>query len=152
MEPSKKIRQCFFVLLGIAVVVAVFHVSKWESVPPQTLIVEANGMKKEFSFAELPLSQVCGTQMTAKGEVREIDAQGCLLKKILQESIGASMHAEKVTVFAGDGFCAEVTAEEWEQPDQVYLILREDGLIQLLVFGDSDSKRNVKDVERLVVE
>ena len=152
MELSKKAKQSIFILLAITLVIVVFHVSKWERVPLQTLIVEMNGTKKEISFSELPLTQVRGTQMTAKGEKRTIDAQGCSLRQVLTESLGTSPDAAKVTVFAGDGFHAEVTAKEWEQPDQVYLILREDGTLQLLVLGDSDSRRNVKDVERLVAE
>ena len=152
MEPSKKIKISFLILLGFAILVGILHVSRWEEVPSQRLVVEWEGMKKEISFSDLSLIQVCGVQKTAKGEEREIDAQGCLLKTALEAAVGAPIDAEKVTVFAGDGFSAEVTAEEWEQPEQVYLILREDETIQLLVLGDSDSKRNVKDVERLLIE
>ena len=152
MEPSKKIKITCLLLLGIAILVGILHVSRWEEVPSQRLVVEWEGKKKEISFSDLSLMAVHGTQKTAKGEIREIDAKGCLLKTALEVAVGAPIDAEKATVFAGDGFSAEVTAEEWEQPEQVYLILREDETIQLLVLGDSDSKRNVKDVERILVE
>ena len=45
-----------------------------------------------------------------------------------------------------------VTAEELAAPDKVYLIAQEEDGVQLVVFGDSNSKRNVSNVVRVTVE
>ena len=58
---------------------------------------------------------------------------------------------QKVLVVADDAYSAEVTAEEIAAPGQVYLMRQEDG-IRLVVFGDSNSKRNVTNVVRLEVK
>mgnify|MGYP006865372580 CR=1 FL=1 len=59
----------------------------------------------------------------------------------------------QVTVKASDEFYAVLTAEDISQPDKAYLI-QEDGeeWPRLVVFGDPDSKRKVKEVVRLEVE
>ena len=44
-----------------------------------------------------------------------------------------------------------VTAEDVNAPDRVYLIRQEENGMQLIVFGDDNSKRNFSDVERLSI-
>ena len=63
------------------------------------------------------------------------------------------MQADRqVTVTADDEYSAVVTAEELAAPDKVYLIAQEEDGVQLVVFGDSNSKRNVSNVVRVTVE
>lgn len=152
MKISKMMKILFAIVLLLTAAAAVLHLTTRQQVPAHTLAVEYAGKTHTMNFSALPLQQVCGTQVTGKGEVREIDATGCTLQVVLEHALGMSFDASEVTVIAGDGFSAQVTAAEWQQAEQVYLILREDETLQLLVLGDSDSKRNVKNVERLLVE
>ena len=152
MKTSKVMKLVFLVVLMLTLGIAALHLSTREQVPPRTLSVEYAGETHLVDFADLTMEAVHGTRVNGKGETKEVNGEGCLLQKVLQEALGDVSAAEKVTVVAGDGFSAEVNAGEWEQPDQVYLITQEDGTLQLIVFGDSDSKRSVKNVERLLVE
>ena len=44
-----------------------------------------------------------------------------------------------------------MTAEELAAPGKVYLTVETDGTFRLVVFGDSNSKRNVSDVIKLTL-
>ena len=55
-------------------------------------------------------------------------------------------------VTAQDEFSAEISGEELLEKDKVYLISEDDGTVALVVFGDSNAKRNVKNVARIEVD
>ena len=57
----------------------------------------------------------------------------------------------RVCATANDEYSAVITAEEILNPSRVYIMETEKGL-NLVVFGDSNSRRNVSDVARLGVE
>lgn len=113
------------------------------------MLVEADGQTKEVAWDKLELIAVQGTLVNGKGEERTVDTQGILLQDVL-EYAGVSVETE-VTVIAQDEYSAAVTAEEIEADGQVYLAATEDGGVQMVVFGDNNSKRNVTGVARLVV-
>ena len=56
-----------------------------------------------------------------------------------------------MTVVADDEYRAEVSAAEIAAEDTVARILQEDGGVQMVVFPDSNSKRNVTNVIRVEV-
>lgn len=87
--------------------------------------------------------------MTGKGEEREVEAPGILIKDILEEN-GITDYSE-VTVIADDSYSARITEEEIKEETKAYLLKEEDSL-RLIVFGDENSKRNVKNVVEIVVE
>lgn len=81
----------------------------------------------------LPLVPVTGTVVNGKGQETRIDAPGVAL---------SSLFDGDVTVTSSDLYAATVSAEEL---DRAYLIL--DGeRVRLTVFGDTDARRNVKNV------
>ena len=94
-------------------------------------------------ISELQLSPVQGTVISAKGEEKEIDAQGVHLSDVCGDDF------ETVTVTASDEYHATVAKSEAEN---AYLIIAEDGSVQLVVFGDNNLKRNVKHVVRADTE
>ena len=56
-----------------------------------------------------------------------------------------------VTVVADDEYRADLTAAEAEDEQNVFFVLQEDGGLQLIVFTDNNSKRNVSNVVRMEV-
>ena len=96
------------------------------------------------------MEPVQGTVVNGRGESRAIDGQGVLLSALLER---AEMRADvQITVTADDEYSAVVTAEELAASDKAYLIAQEEGGVQLVVFGDADSRRNVSNVVRVTVE
>ena len=114
-----------------------------------SLTITANGNEICIPWNDMALVPVQGTILNGKGEAKEIDAEGVSLQSVLDM---AEVEAqEKVTVIAEDAYQAEVTVEELAEANRVWLILSDDGL-RLIVFGDEDSKRIVKNVIQVVVE
>lgn len=146
IEPAKVI---VIVVVLITAVVAVFYLNTRTAVSKGTLRIEHNGRVQELPLEQLELAAVHGTVVNGKGEERTVDAQGILLSQVLQEA-GVTGFTE-VTVTADDEYSAVVTAEEIAAPDKVYLIRQDEGGMQLIVFGDSSSKRNVSNAVRFSV-
>ena len=103
----------------------------------------------ESDIAKVPVK---GELVNGKGETVPIDAKGTLLADVLT-SVG--IDPQDVTVLkitSQDEYAAEILGEELLEEGKVYLISSEDGTITLVVFGDSNSKRKVKDVARIEVD
>lgn len=124
------------VLALITAVLTVINLNSGENVAPGTLRI--NGRVTEISGLELTAVQ--GTVVNAKGQERQIDAQGVCLSELLAGTKGTA------TVTAVDNFGAQVQENEREQS---FLLMEEDGSLRLVVFGDTDSKRAVKNVVRI---
>ena len=84
-------------------------------------------------IGDLPLEPVTGTVVNGKGQKTQIDAPGIALSELF---------GSDVTVTAADSYRAEVKKGELAD---AFLILDGDSL-RLVVFGDADAKRNVKNV------
>ncbi len=94
-------------------------------------------------IADLQLSQVEGSVVNGKGEEKQIDARGICLSEVCGGDYTT------VTLTASDEYRAVVSADEIEN---AYLILSDDGTMQLIVFGDGNAKRDVKNVVRIDTE
>ena len=91
----------------------------------------------QVRISGLALRPVEGSIVNGKGEKAEVRAQGIPLSDVC----GAG---RTVTVTASDNYSASVFTDE-----DAYLISSGDGTVQLVVFGDSDLKRNVRNVVRI---
>lgn len=149
MKRNRVILLVVVALVAITVLVAVIHLNTRVSAPEGVLLVETAGHTEEIVWNSMELTAVQGTLINGKGEEHSVDAQGVLLRDVLAYA-GVSVETE-VTVIAEDEYSASVTAEEIGSDGQVYLTVAEAGGIQMVVFGDSNSKRNVSGVVRLVV-
>lgn len=149
MKRNKVLLLIIIALAAATTLVAVIHLNTRVSAPEGVLLVEAGDHTEEIVWDRLELTAVRGTLVNGKGEERGVDTRGILLRDML-EYAGVSAETE-VTVIAEDEYSASVTAAEIEADGQVYLAASEDGGVQLVVFGDSNSKRNVTGVVRLVV-
>ena len=136
------------VLLLTAVLAAV-HLTTREQVETGQLVVSYQNKQQEVVFAQLPLQQIQGTISNAKGQTFSVDAKGLSAEAFLAELNITGF--SKMTVVADDEYRAEVSAAEIAAEDTVALILQEDGGVQMVVFPDSNSKRNVTNVIRVEV-
>ena len=150
MKKTDPVKMIVIAMVLITALVAIFYLTTRKSIPENTLCIEHGDQAVELSLEQLKLIQVQGTVVNGKGEERTVDAQGILLSEVLREA-GITDFSE-VTVTADDEYSAVVTVEEIVASDRVYLIQQEKGGMQLTVFGDSNSKRNVSDIARLLVQ
>lgn len=150
MKKNKLTIAIIAALVIITTVTAAIHLSTRQTPPKGVLRIEAQDKTVDLPLSELNLSPVHGTVMNAKGDPKEIDGQGLLLSGVLDKA--GSTGYTQVSAVADDEYSATVTAEEIGESGRVYLLLEEGEQLQLLVFGDTNSKRNVSHVIRLVVK
>lgn len=149
MKGKRIVYLALAALLALTAVMAVVHGVTRDKAPEGALLIERAGSRSTVTVDELPLSPVRGTVVNGKGEERTIEADGILLAQALEAA--GIVDAASATVTADDEYSAQVTGEELAAPDKVYLIRQEDGGLQLIVFGDSNSKRNVSGVIKISV-
>lgn len=143
---NKKIYIFIILLLVITGIAAFAHLSTRDVVPENGIQVIVNGDSKILDIDNLKYENVTGSYVTGKGEEREVDGPGISLEAILKEASVSKF--TKVSVTSDDSYSVEITAEE---NAEAYLLHEEDSL-RLIVFGDKDSKRNVKNVMTIEVE
>lgn len=143
-----KQRKIVIVIIGVlilfTIILAAVYNHTRDNVPEGTFAVIQNGQTKYIRLEQLSLSDVTGTVVNGKGEEKQIDARGLPLS-----SVTGTEGFQMVTVTAMDAYSAIVSLDELEN---AYLILTDDGTLRLIVFGDNNSKRDVKDVERIEIE
>ena len=149
----KKISPTQAIICAIVVItaaVAAFYLTTRTAVSEGTLRIEYGSQVQELPLDRLEWISVQGIVRNGKGEENDVDAQGILFADVLKAANVGEFST--VTVTADDEYSAEVTSEETADPGKVYLIKQEGGGVQLIVFCDENSKRNVSDVVRLTVQ
>lgn len=149
MKKAEPIKMIVIAMVLITAIVAVFYLTGRTAVPGGALRIESGSRTLELPLEQLDLTAVQGAVINGRGEERAVDAQGVLLSQVLRDA-GITEFSE-VTVTADDEYSARVSAEEVAEADRVYLVRQDGGGMQLIVFGDTNSKRNVSDVVRLSV-
>lgn len=141
------------ILVLAAAAFAAIHLSTRQVEEAGAIRVSFGGKTVALSLSQLPLQDVSGTAVNGKGEEKSIEGLGTPLSQVLTQA-GVDLSAiQQVTVAAADEFSAALTAQEVAAEDKAYL-LQEEGeeRPRLVVFGDTDSKRRVKDVARIEVK
>ena len=152
MTTSKKTRTILLVLLALTALVAGLYLATREQVPDNALAVEYGGKTHYADLQGIRMTEIHGERVNGKGEVKPVDGMGMSLYDLLTWTLGKDFTCNTVTITASDGVSAEITADELNEEGKVVLLWNEeDGRLQLIVFGDSDSKRSVKQVERIEV-
>ena len=149
---KKSVKVLIGIIIALAVACGIFafvHLSSRDEAKAGVIIVEADGKTVELSIPELELEKVEGTTVNGKGEEKQVLGDGILLMDAL-DNISVSVN-ENVNVYADDEYSAEVSVDELRETGQVYLLVEENQAM-LTVFGDKDSKRNVKNVLKIVVK
>lgn len=137
---------CLLVVTGVA---AIVHFATRDSVREGTILVEAAGKKHEIVLSELSLVEVEGIAVNGKGEEKTISGSGIAVADLLS-LVDVNEYSE-INVIADDEYSASVSADEIAEDGKVYLLV-EDNQGRLVVFGDENSKRRIKNVVRIVVD
>jgi hypothetical protein len=143
MKDKKIIIVVISALLVITALAVWWYLSDRSETPENSLVVLSGGKENIIDISKLNLTTFNGTVVNGKGESKDIEGNGIKLSDI----IDASDYSE-VSVTSDDAYSVVVKKDEIEQ---AWLQI-EDGEARLIVFGDDNSKRNVKHVVRIEVK
>ncbi len=146
---NKKTKWIIGILFAAVALLAAVYLMTREHIPEGALAIRKGEKTAYVSLDKKELQQVNGTLINGKGEEKQVNAMGVPLKTVLKNA--KALPEKSVTVTADDAFSAEVAAEELEE-NKAFLIAEEDGSVTLVVFGDSNSKRNVRKVVSIDVQ
>ncbi len=138
------------VLLIITASLVFIYLRSRPSVNAGDILIRSQKGDLTVALKDLDLVDVHGSIKNKKGETKEIDSKGIALSQI--PSLAGISDYSELSVFADDEYKAVMSGEELKQPDNAWLIMTDDGGIRLVVFNDTDSKRDVKNVVRVEVE
>lgn len=139
------ISLCILVVMGLSF----WHLATRDTVPKHHILVETKDQKTYIDLDKVKTEAVRGEVVNGKGEVKEVSGEGILLSTLLKDELLTDY--ETVLVCALDEYQVTLTKEELLKEGTAYLFLEENSA-RLYVFGDENSKRNVTDVVKIVIE
>ncbi len=150
---KKKSLVIFAILLIITCIASVFYLKSRNNSPKGNLAVVSGDKTVYTDPFSGSLVPVKGVIISGKGQEKDIDETGILLKDVIKESSLSDTIFTKVRVVSSDEYAAEISFDEINDEDKVYLAKQQENdgntSARLYVFGDNDSKRQVKNVERI---
>ncbi len=146
---KKRIIITILILLALTAVISTTYLCTRKTVNKGSLLVGTPSGEVTLSMSDLPLSDVEGETVNKKGETKKINAKGFAVADI-PPLAGMSDYSE-ITLYSDDEYHADITRSELADHDKAWLI-DDEGSFRLIVFGDSDSKRNVKNVVRAKIK
>lgn len=145
-KSTKIIMAAIAALIALTAVFAIIHSAARTEVPDGALLVSCGGEKKYVDLALLDTVSVRGSVVNGKGEKSDVNTQGVPLADVI-ENAGFDPNGDvTVKVTADDEFSAELSGDELNEDGKAYLVSEEDGSMRLVVFGDSNAGRNVRNV------
>jgi len=152
MKQKRIILVIIIILAAAAAVLAVLHLSKNKPVEQGQAEIIRQNQKWLLGAADIAKVSVKGELVNGKGESVRIDAKGIALADALSSAGIDPAEVAVLKITSQDEYSAEISGEELLEPEKVYLICEDDGTFTLVVFGDSNSKRKVKEVARIEVD
>lgn len=143
---SKIVIAVIAVLIALTAVLAIIHSAARTEVPDGALLVSCGGENKYVALNSLDTVSVRGSVVNGKGEKSDIDTQGVPLADVIESAGFDPSGAAAVKVTADDEFSAELSGDELNEAGKAYLVSEDDGSMRLVVFGDSNAGRNVRNV------
>ena len=145
-KSTKIIMAAIAALIALTAVFAIIHSAARTEVPDGALLVSCGGEKKYVDLASLDTVSVRGSVVNGKGEKSDVNTQGVPLADVIENAGFDPNGAVTVKVTADDEFSAELSGDELNEDGKAYLISEDDGSMRLVVFGDSNAGRNVRNV------
>lgn len=145
-KSTKIIMAAIAALIALTAVLAVIHSAARTEVPDGALLVSCGGEKKYVDLNSFNAVPVQGSVINGKGEKSYIDTQGVPLADVIKGAGFDPNNAAAVRVTADDEFSVELSGDELNEEGKAYLVGENDGSVRLVVFGDSNAKRNVRNV------
>ena len=131
-------------LLALTASAAIWHLSSRSHTPVGALTITQGDCQLVMHPEAFAFSEVKGEIVNGKGEVSAIDAMGISLW-----DLPGSDTASLVTAIASDEYSARVSRNEF---DRAFIIMQQDKTFQLIVFGDPDSRRCVRNLTEVILE
>ena len=149
----KKLKIVIAALLIMTCLVAVIHISQQENIA--CMVIKTGEIEIAVDFADLNKTEFSGELINGKGDVSFHSYTGVLLRDLLKEKGVAVSEVSVVSVTSADNYRATFKPEEILEEDRVYAAIIADGEtvegidagtagVQIIVFGDSNSKRCVR--------
>jgi hypothetical protein len=151
MNTNKRLLLIAGLVIGVTALLAVWHLTTRVSVPEGSFLIQYQGKDSYVQMEKLTMAEVSGSIINGKGETVEISQPGILVSDVLAAAGVDSQAVQNVEALADDEYSAQLTGDEIREPAKVYLAKEEDGSMKLIVFGDSNMKRNVRNIVKLVV-
>lgn len=147
------IPKIIIALVLVTAVLAAVHLATRPAEEAGAIQITCNGKTVSVPLSKLPLQDVSATVVNGKGEEKTMEGKGMPLSEALAQAGVDLTAARQVKVCATDEFSAVLTAREAAEEGRAWL-MQEEGRERprLVVTGDPDSKRQVKDVARIEVE
>ena len=145
-KSTKIIMAAIAALIALTAVFAIIHSAARTEVPDGALLVSCGGEKKYVDLASLDTVSVRGSVVNGKGEKSDVNTQGGPLADVIENAGFDPNGAVTVKVTADDEFSAELSGDELNEDGKAYLVSEDDGSMRLVVFGDSNAGRNVRNV------
>ena len=145
-KSTKIIMAAIAALIALTAVFAIIHSAARTEVPDGALLVSCGGEKKYVDLASLDTVSVRGSVVNGKGEKSDVNTQGVPLADVIENAGFDPNGAVTVKVTADDEFSAELSGDELNEDGNAYLVSEDDGSMRLVVFGDSNAGRNVRNV------
>ena len=127
----------------ITTLVSATYLKGRKSTPENQIAVSVNAEDKFVSLSDFKLSKVSEDIKNKKGETKHIEGDGVLVRDII-----GSVSFTEITVISDDEFRATLTTDDLENA----WLLSQEETARLIVKGDKDSKRDVKNVVRIEVK
>ena len=133
-------------LLIITSALVCIYLYNRDTTKPGELMIKSPSGTVTLTLSDVKLSHVTGEIKNKKGEVKSIDSEGFALADV--PALAGVSDYQSVSVYADDEYSASLTKDE---VSSAWLIKSDDAL-RLIVFGDDNSKRDVKNVVRIEIQ
>ena len=162
---KKKIAWIICIVLLIAAAAAVGLIVRNRQIAQETagaITLKYNGKSLQVLIKDLDKEAFSGETVNGKGEHFTHDYRGISLKSLLEGQKIDLAAVSAVNAVSADQFSASYTVDEINQDNKIYLAVQMDGKtiegiekgtpgVQMVVFGDPDSKRNVRSLSVIEV-
>ncbi len=145
---KKKIIIIISLLLAVTAVISTVYLCNREKVASGSILIKTTSGDTTVNLSDLTLSAVEGETINKKGETKKISGEGYPVSDI--PALAGITDYSTVSVFSDDEYNAQLSVDELSEKDKAWIIIDE-GSPRLIVFGDKNSKRNVKNVVRIEI-
>ncbi len=145
---KKRILILILILFAVTAAITAIYLRSREKTEAGDLRIKTDSGELTVSIDKLPLSGISGEVKNQKGEIKKIDAEGYSLSDI--PALAGVVDYSEISVFSDDEYHAVLSKDELSDHERAWIIKEED-MLRLIVFGDEDSKRNVKNVVRIEI-
>lgn len=158
---SKKVTVGIVLLLVVTGIVAAAHLMNQDAIACMVILQE--NQQITVSFDDLNQGSFSGELVDGKGDATFHKYTGILLRDLLEQKGIDLARFSGVTVTSADNYSVAFTSEELLGEDNVYLAITVDGTkiegidpgsdgIQIIVFGDPNSRRCVRFAQKITIE